>query len=137
MIIPPKHSHHVVDSLERETIAYHGGWAIKGSRETIQSGKEVSIRKSASNQTVINVSKSNLISVIESLGHDVLKEPGKHLFEVTDPVTDFFIFLNQLSRPIFEKHLKMNDGGKAAIATLKDLSVNQELLNEWFKTKKR
>ena len=119
------------DKSELEAIRYHGGWAVKRSRDLIKATADafshIVLKQSVNDSTEVRVDPKQALELIETLGTDE-KQGDKHVFVLHPEVTQFFVLLHDFTDSYFSVS-SFDD--QIIINCLKDMSINIKLRLAW------
>jgi SUMO ligase MMS21 Smc5/6 complex component len=91
-------------NLTLEAISYHGGWAVKRSRDLIKSNCDASshivLKQSVNDGNNVFVDPKKALELIETQGTDE-KRGDKYLFVLHPEVTNFFVLLHDFTDSYF------------------------------------
>lgn len=122
---------YTTDKSELEAISYHGGWAVKRSRDLIKSKCDASshivLKQSVSDSNNVFVDPKKALELIETLGTDE-KRGDKYLFVLHPEVTNFFVLLHDFTDSYFSVS-SFDD--QVIINCLKNISINVKLRLAW------
>lgn len=122
------------EDIESESIKEHAGWVFKRVREEFNSGPEkYNIPTSKTDNTMVEVDKKTVLLLIQRLGHDVLKKPGKFLFTATPDVLEIFIYLHNAVERIVKDQLAIHVNKDILKKCLQLLSEDIQLRKMWCK----
>ena len=122
---------HTTDKSELEAISYHGGWAVKRSRDLIKStgdaSSQIVLRQSVNDSTNVLVDPKQALELIETLGTDE-KRGDKYIFVLHPEVARFFVLLHNFTDSYFSVS-SFDD--QVVINCLKNMSINFNLRLAW------
>ena len=97
---------HQPNDMEPEAVTDHAGWAIKRTRDIINSngGNHLSIKKSPMDSDTCQIDKSVALELIAKLGNDEKQENGYFKFVPIQEVSSFFLRLHDVVDNLLSKN---------------------------------
>ena len=126
-----------VDKLsvdQKAKVLYHGGWAFMRVRENINAApreRRWEAASSSSDDTVLTVSKEELLRLVALVGSDEQQGNGTHLFVLREACLPFLVLLHNCVRDLLSERMIKQYRGDVVLHALAELLTSGQLRDSW------
>ena len=126
-----------VDKLsvdQKAKVLYHGGWAFMRVRENINAApreRRWEAASSSSDDTVLTVSKEDLLRLVALVGSDEQQGNGTHLFVLREACLPVLVLLHNCVRDLLSERMIKQYRGDVVLHALAELSTSGQLRDSW------
>ena len=126
-----------VDKLsvdQKAKVLYHGGWAFMRVRENINAApreRRWEAASSSSDDTVLTVSKEDLLRLVALVGSDEQQGNGTHLFVLREACSAVLVLLHNCVQDLLSERMIKQYRGDVVLHALAELSTSGQLRDSW------